>query len=135
MHHGQEKTFPRIADVLGFIPVEKAVEVAEEVVKIQRDFGDRTERKHARLKYTIDDRGVEWFKSELERRLGYRIEEARFFKFTSNGDTYGWVETEDGKSQLTIYIENGRVVDKDGYLLRTGLREIAKFHKGDLRLS
>ena len=66
MHHGQEKTFPRIADVLGFIPVEKAVELAEEVVKIQRDFGDRTERKHARMKYTIDDRGIEWFKKELE---------------------------------------------------------------------
>ncbi|MBT4797463.1 MAG: NADPH-dependent assimilatory sulfite reductase hemoprotein subunit [Verrucomicrobia bacterium] len=135
MHHGQEKTFPRIADILGFIPVDKAVEVSEEVVKIQRDFGDRTERKHARLKYTIDDRGIEWFKNEIESRLGYKIDEARPFEFKSNGDTYGWVKTEDGKSQLTIFVENGRVLDKEGYLLRTGLREIAKVHKGDMRLS
>ncbi len=135
MHHGQEKTFPRIADVLGFIPVEKAVEVAEEVVKIQRDFGDRTERKHARMKYTIDDRGIEWFKGEIESRLGYEIAPARDFAFDSNGDTYGWTETEDGKSQLTVFIENGRVVDSNGYQLRTGLREIAKIHKGDMRLS
>lgn len=135
MHHGQEKTFPRIADVLGFIPVEKAVELAEEVVKIQRDFGDRTERKHARMKYTIDDRGIEWFKKELEGRLSYEIAPARDFEFSSNGDTYGWTETEDGKSQLTVFIENGRVVDLDGFKLRTGLREIAKIHKGDMRLS
>ena len=135
MHHGQEKTFPRIADVLGFIPVEKAVELAEEVVKIQRDFGDRTERKHARMKYTIDDRGIEWFKKELEGRLSYEIAPARDFEFFSNGDTYGWTETEDGKSQLTVFIENGRVVDLDGFKLRTGLREIAKIHKGDMRLS
>ncbi len=135
MHHGQEKTFPRIADVLGFITPEKAVEVAEEVVKIQRDFGDRTERKHARMKYTIDDRGIEWFKGEIESRLGYEIEPAREFAFDSNGDTYGWTETEDGKSQLTVYIENGRVLDTDTYQLRTGLREIAKIHNGDMRLS
>ena len=135
MHHGQEKTFPRIADILGFIPVDKAVEVSEEVVKIQRDFGDRTERKHARLKYTIDDRGIEWFKKEIEGRLGYKIDEARPFEFKSNGDTYGWIKTEDCKSQLTIFVENGRIVDKEGYLLRTGLREIAKVHKGDMRLS
>ena len=135
MHHGQEKTFPRIADVLGFIPVEKAVELAEEVVKIQRDFGDRTERKHARMKYTIDDRGIEWFKKELEGRLSYEIAPARDFEFSSNGDTYGWTETEDGKSQLTVFIENGRVVDLGDFKLRTGLREIAMIHKGDMRLS
>jgi sulfite reductase (NADPH) hemoprotein beta-component len=135
MHHNQEKTFPRIADLLGYIPKEKAVEVAEEVVKIQRDFGDRTERKHARMKYTIDDRGIEWFKKEIESRLGYSIEPPRDYHFESNADTYGWTQTEDSKSQLTIYIENGRVVDKDGYLLRTGLREIAKIHQGDMRLT
>ena len=114
MHHGQEKTFPRIADILGFIPVDKAVELSEEVVKIQRDYGDRTNRRHARLKYTIDDRGIGWFKNEIERRLGYKIDEAHPFEFESNGDTYGWVKTEDGKSQLTIFVENGRVLDKGG---------------------
>ena len=135
MHHGQEKTFPRIADLLGYLPADKAVEVSEEVVKIQRDFGDRTERKHARMKYTIDDRGIEWFKKEIESRLGYEIAPAREVIFDSNADLYGWTETEDGKSQLTIFIENGRVVDKDGYELRSGLREIAKIHTGDMRLT
>ena len=135
MHHGQEKTFPRIADVLGYIPADKAVEVSEEVVKIQRDFGDRTERKHARMKYTIDDRGIEWFKKEIESRLGYEIAPAREVSFDSNADLYGWTETEDGRSQLTIFIENGRVVDTDDYQLRTGLREIAKIHTGDMRLT
>jgi len=135
MHHGQEKTFPRIADILGYIPAGKAVEVAEEVVKIQRDFGDRTERKHARMKYTIDDRGIAWFKNEIEGRLGYEIAAAREVHFDSNADLYGWTETEDGKSQLTIFIENGRVVDKDGYQLRSGLREIARIHEGDMRLT
>jgi sulfite reductase (NADPH) hemoprotein beta-component len=135
MHHGQEKTFPRIADLLGYLPADKAIEVSEEVVKIQRDFGDRTERKHARMKYTIDDRGIEWFKKEIESRLGYEIAPAREVIFDSNADLYGWTETEDGKSQLTIFIENGRVVDKDGYELRSGLREIAKIHTGDMRLT
>ena len=135
MHHGQEKTFPRIADLLGYLPADKAVDVSEEVVKIQRDFGDRTERKHARMKYTIDDRGIEWFKKEIESRLGYEIAPAREVIFDSNADLYGWTETEDGKSQLTIFIENGRVVDKDGYELRSGLREIAKIHTGDMRLT
>lgn len=135
MHHGQEKTFPRIADVIGFVGVDQVVEVAEQVVKIQRDYGDRVDRKHARLKYTIDDRGAEWFRGELEKRLGYRLGAVREFEFTSNGDTYGWTETEDGKNHLTIFIENGRVVDRAGYQLRTGLREIAKVHQGDFRLT
>ena len=135
MSHGKEHTYPRLADVIGFCPLGKAVEVAEQVVKIQRDHGDRTDRHHARLKYTIDDRGVEWFTAELNKRLGWDIEAARPFEFEHNGDRYGWCDGTDGKSHYTLFIQNGRVVDRDGYPLRTGLREIAKVHTGDFRLT
>ena len=135
MNHGQEKTYPRVADVIGYIPKEKAVELAETVVLVQRDFGDRSNRRHARLKYTIDDRGLVWFQNELEGRLGYALEEAKPYHFEHNGDRYGWTDTDDGKKNLTLYIEGGRVVDQKDYPLRTGLREIAKIHQGEFRLT
>ena len=78
---------------------------------IQRDLGDRSERKHARLKYTIDDRGLDWFVAELERRLGFALEPARPFEFTTTGDRFGWIEGCDGRWHLTLRIEAGRVVD------------------------
>jgi sulfite reductase (NADPH) hemoprotein beta-component len=105
------------------------------VVMVQRDYGDRTERKHARLKYTIDDRGVDWFKSELNKYLGYDLEAARDFEFKDNGDRYGWVEDSRGKFHLTLFIQGGRVLDTPSYPMRTGLREIAKIHDGDFRLT
>ena len=135
MNHGQEGTYPRIADVIGYVSKEKAVEVAEKVVLVQRDHGDRSNRRHARLKYTIDTHGLDWFKKELEDRLGYELEEARSYHFDHNGDRYGWTDTDDGKKNLTLYIEGGRVVDTENYPLRTGLREIAKIHQGEFRLT
>ena len=126
MTHGQEETYPRVADVIGFVPAEKVVEVAEKVVLVQRDHGDRSNRKHARLKYTIDDRGVDWFKSELEKYLGYELEPVREFEFTENGDRYGRTENEDGTSNFTFYVEGGRVLDGAAGRARTGFREIAK---------
>jgi len=135
MTHGSETTFPRLADVIGFCSVAQAVDVAEKVVMVQRDYGDRTERKHARLKYTIDDRGVDWFKSELNKYLGYDLEAVRDFEFKDNGDRYGWVEDSRGKFHLTLFIQGGRVLDTPSYPMRTGLREIAKIHDGDFRLT
>ena len=135
MSHNNEATYPRLADVLGFCAVEQAVDVAEKIVLVQRDFGDRKDRKHARLKYTIDDHGIDWFREQVERRLGYRLEEAREFSFDGNGDRYGWVEDPSGKSHLTLFVQNGRVRDTDDLPLMTGLREIAKIHEGDFRLT
>ncbi|MGI8739424.1 MAG: assimilatory sulfite reductase (NADPH) hemoprotein subunit [Gammaproteobacteria bacterium] len=135
MTHSEPETYPRLADVIGFCKPEQVIEVAEHVVKTQRDFGDRGNRKHARLKYTIDDRGVEWFKDELESRLGWALEPARSFEFTDNGDRYGWVKGADNKWHLTLFIENGRIHDLDDYPMMTGLREIAKMHKGDFRVT
>jgi sulfite reductase (NADPH) hemoprotein beta-component len=133
--HGDAATFPRLADVIGFIRPGQLLEVAEQVVKVQRDFGDRTSRKHARLKYTIEDRGIAWFVSELEKRLGYALQPARPFAFEHNGDRFGWLQGHDGRWSLTLHIESGRVADREGQRFLTGLREIARVHRGDFRLT
>ena len=135
MTHGDTKTYPRVADVIGFVTPDQVLQVSEEIVKVQRDHGDRTNRKHARLKYTIDDRGVEWFVEELESRLGWKMAEPRPVFFERNGDQYGWLQGVDGKWYLTLFIQGGRVLDTDDYPMMTGLREIAKIHKGDFRLT
>lgn len=133
--HNNEKTYPRLADVIGFCTVEQAVDVAEKVVLVQRDFGDRTDRKHARFKYTVDDHGPEWILAKLNEYLGYELGPVRPFAFEDNGDRFGWVEDPTGNSHFTLFVQGGRVVDKPGYPLRTGLREIAKVHQGDFRLT
>ena len=130
MNHGQAKTFPRLADVLGFCTPEQVTDVAEKIVTTQRDYGDRTDRKHARLKYTIEDAGLDWFEAKVEGRLGYALAK-RGRLFDHNGDRYGWVDDENGNSHLTLFIKNGCVVDTDDFLMRTGLREIAKVHDDD----
>ena len=135
MSHSDTKTYPRLANVIGFLPREKVVEVAEKVLTVQRDYGDRTNRKHARLKYTIEDRGIDWFKSELESRLGWKLGETRPFEFTSSGDRYGWTEGTDGRWHYTLFIQNGRLRDTEDLPAKTGLREIAKIHTGDFRLT
>jgi sulfite reductase (NADPH) hemoprotein beta-component len=135
MSHGDTKTYPRLANVIGYLPREKVVEVAEKVLTVQRDFGDRTNRKHARLKYTIEDRGVDWFKNELESRLGWKLGETRPFEFTSSGDRYGWTKGTDGNWHYGLFIQNGRLRDTEDLPAKTGLREIAKIHTGDFRLT
>lgn len=135
MSHGDVKTYPQVGQVIGFIKPEQAVDLAEKTVMIQRDYGDRSVRKHARFKYTIDDRGIEWFINELQTRLGWNLEPARSFHFESNGDRYGWVKGSNGKWHFTLFIQNGRVKDDGDYRLMTGLREIAKIHTGDFRLT
>lgn len=135
MTHGNEATFPRLADIIGFCTPEQVVDVAEKVVLVQRDNGDRTDRKHSRLKYTIEDHGIAWFRAEVDKYLGYHLAPPRAFTFEDNGDRYGWVEDSRGNFHLTLFIQGGRVVDTPGYPLRTGLREIAKVHDGDFRLT
>jgi sulfite reductase (NADPH) hemoprotein beta-component len=135
MSHGDPKTYPQVAQVIGFCTPEQAVAVAEKTVMIQRDYGDRSVRKHARFKYTIDDRGIDWFINELSTRLGWKLEEARPYHFDHNGDRYGWVKGSNGKWNYTLFIQNGRVMDEENYPLMTGLREIAKVHTGDFRLT
>jgi len=135
MTHGEPDTYPRTADVMGFCRPEQAVDVAEKVVLVQRDFGDRANRKHARLKYTVEDRGIDWFRAEVERRLGYPLEAPRPFAFAHTGDRYGWVRDHEGDWHYTLFVQNGRVLDRPGRPMRTGLAEIAKLHRGDFRLT
>ena len=135
MSNGETATYPRLADVMGFCTTEQVNAVAEAVVTIQRDFGDRTNRKHARLKYTIDDRGLDWLRSEVERRLGWQLEKPRPFAFDGNGDVYGWQRSTDGLWHYTLFVQNGRILDAGDRRLMTGLRKIATAHKGDFRLT
>src|SRR6185436_17510472 len=132
MTHGEPDTYPRAADVMGFCATRDAV--AEAVVTAQRDWCDRTNRKHARLKYTIEDRGLVAFRTEVEKRAGVTLGAAKPFEFTSTGDRYGWTEGENGKAHLTLYVPNGRIHDQAGSsAMLTGLRKIADVHKGDMR--
>ncbi|CAG8749308.1 1691_t:CDS:1, partial [Racocetra fulgida] len=135
MTHNNKKTYPRLGELLGFCTPEQAIDVGEKVMLVQRDFGDRINRKHARLKYTIDDRSLDWFRSEVETRLGYKLEPPREYTFENNADRYGWTKGFDSMWHFGIYIENGVVKDLPGSPIKTGLREIAKVHKGDFRLT
>ena len=135
MTFGDTSTYPRRAEELGFIGLEHVLQVAEHVVTVQRDYGDRVNRKNAKTKYTIDRIGVDNFRSEVEKRVGVAFEPVRPYEFTSRGDRFGWVEGIDGKHHLTLFIENGRVLDFPGRPLKTGLAEIAKIHQGDLRMT
>jgi sulfite reductase (NADPH) hemoprotein beta-component len=135
MSAGNKATYPNLAQGIGFCRPEQVVDLAEKVLTVQRDFGDRTNRKHARLKYTIDDRGLEWFRTELQRRLGWELEPERPYTFAHHGDRYGWVSGSDGNWHLTLFIENGRVCDSEEASVLTGLRRIAEVHDGEFRLT
>ena len=134
--HGNTATYPRLADVIGFIAPDKLLEAAKAVLTVHRDFGDRTDRKHARLKYVVQERGVDWTRAEIERRGGFKFEPARPFRFTTSGDLYGWRQAVDGKWFLTLFVECGRVKDMEGRRLKTALRQVAeKFSEIEFRLS
>lgn len=135
MTHGNEETFPRLADQLGFCTPDQAVLVGEAVVRVQRDFGNRDVRTNARLKYTVERMGIDAFREEVEKLCGFKLGQPREFAFDHNGDRYGWIEDQNGNFHYTMFIENGRIYDTDAYPLMTGLRKIAEIHEGDFRLT
>ncbi len=143
MTHGEADTFPRTADVMGFCTPEQAITVGEHVLTVQRDWGNREVRKHARLKYTIEVRGLDAFRAEVERRCGFKLGPPRPFAFERTGDTIGWHKGADGAASspaaerretwhLGLFVENGRIKDRPGHALRTALREIAEIHEGEM---
>ena len=126
MTHGKTATYPRLADVIGFCSPEQVVQVAEEIVKIQRDHGDRSDRRHARMKYTVEDKGPDWILEELNRRLGWSLEKARDFEFDSTTDRYGWTQDADGKWAYGLFVEGGRLRASGKNQGRLALRQIAE---------
>ena len=135
MTHGEQDTYPRTADVMGFCATKDAVAIAEAVVTVQRDWGDRVNRKHARLKYTIEDRGLDTFRAEVEKRAGVKLQPPRPFTFTSTGDRYGWSAGKDGSGHLTMFVQNGRLLDNVAAKQLSAVREIAQVHGGEFRIT
>jgi sulfite reductase (NADPH) hemoprotein beta-component len=129
------QTYPRLASVIGFIPVDKVLETCDAVMTVQRDYGDRVDRARARFKYTIDDKGLDWITAEIASRLGFPLEPARPYDFTSNGDPIGWTTGEDGREHCTLFIQNGRVSNFPNRPLLDGLRAVARIHKGTFRVT
>ncbi len=126
--HGEPATYPRLAEPFGFCTPDQAVTVAEAVLRTQHEYGDRTDRKHARLKYTIADRGLDWFRSEIEARLGQPLAPPRPFAFTHTGDRFGWTAA---LSTLTVLVPGGRLTAGDA----TPVTEIARRHGGTFRIT
>ncbi len=134
--HGNDATYPRLADVIGFITPDKLVDVAKAVLAIHRDFGDRTDRKHARLKYVIAERGVDWARAEIEQRAGITLAPSKPYNFTTTADLLDWRKAVDGTWFLGLFVTTGRVKDVQGHALKTALRQVAdKFPTIEFRLS
>ena len=133
--HGNPNTYPRLASVLGFVDTEKVLKAVYEVMTIQRDHGNRSDRKLARLKYTIDKFGVDAFREELEKRCGFKLEATKPYEFTSRKDHYGWRQNHEGNWFYTVFVENGRVLDDEKAPLKTALLEVAKTGKANFRFT
>ena len=126
MTHGELDTFPRTADIMGFCTPDQAIDVGEKVLTVQRDWGNRILRKRARLKYTVEEHGIDAFRAEVEKRTGYQLGAPRPYKFERTGDLLGWRQSPDKKWHLTAFVENGRLKDRPGCTARSAVREIAE---------
>src|SRR5579863_8313495 len=135
MTHGKTETYPRLASPFCYVPTDEVLEVIEAIITIQRDYGDRKNRKHARMKYVVEERGTDWFRSELEQRLGHKVEDPKAVHWRSAEDHLGWHEQGDGRWFLGLHIENGRLKDTDTCLLRTGLRNTIETFRPAIRLT
>ncbi|MFT3843773.1 MAG: NADPH-dependent assimilatory sulfite reductase hemoprotein subunit [Lacibacter sp.] len=133
--HGNPSTYARLATVLGFVETENVLKAVYEVMTIQRDNGNRSDRKLARLKYTIDRMTVEGLKTELEKRCGFKLQPIKPYKFESRKDHYGWKQNHEGKWYYTVFVENGRVLDDNQVALKTALYEIAQTGKANFRFT
>lgn len=134
--HGNPDTYPRLATVIGFTDTEeKTMKAVYEVLTVQRDYGNRSDRKFARLKYTVDKYGVDFLRSEIEKRAGFKLEEPRPFSFSERRDYYGWEQNHEGRWYYTLFIENGRVLDDEGLKLKSALLEIAETGKANFRFT
>jgi len=134
--HGNAETYARLASVIGFVEAgEKTLKAVYEILTIQRDYGNRSDRKLARLKYTVDKFGTEWFRKELEKRIGFDLQEAKPFSFSDRKDFYGWEQNHEGHWYYTVFVENGRILDDEQVALKSALLEVAKTGKANFRFT
>ena len=134
--HGNAETYARLATVIGFADSEeKTLKTIYEIATIQRDYGNRSDRKLARLKYTLDKYGVEWFTKELEKRTGFALAPAMDYIFTDRIDYYGWQQNAEGLWYYTVFVENGRILDDETVALKSALLEVAKAGKANFRFT
>lgn len=133
--HGNLDNYARLATVIGFVPEDKVMKVGYEVLTVQRDFGNRSDRKRARLKYTVDVMGVDAFKGELEKRCGFLLEKAKPYTFTERRDHFGWEQSKDGRWHYTLFVENGRVLDDEKIAMKTALLKVAETGKATFRFT
>ena len=133
--HGNPATYPRLATIIGFVPEEKLIQTVYEIATVQRDYGNRSDRKLARLKYTVDTMGADAYKAELEKRLGFQLEPAKAYEFTERRDHFGWEQSQDGKWHYTLFVENGRVTDDEKVAMKTALLKIAETGKANFRFT
>jgi sulfite reductase (NADPH) hemoprotein beta-component len=135
MSHGNKETFPRVADIIGFLKPQDIEAFAKATLTIHRDWGDRTNRKHARLKYVLEDKGAAWFRQEVESRAGVKLEDPKPFKFTKQGDMFGWHKQTNGNSFLGLFVETGRIKDTPQVQLKAALRKVVEQFRTEVRLT
>lgn len=135
IEHGNQATWPSCAIECGFVPLRYVLSVAEAVVTIQRDWGDRSNRKNAKTRYTLHRVGIQRFKLEIENRANMKFDIIYPYFFTTRGDRFGWIQGYDKKWHLTVYIPNGRIDNSTNAFLKSSLHKIAVFHKGDFRIT
>jgi sulfite reductase (NADPH) hemoprotein beta-component len=134
--HGNPATYARLGSIIGFTGTEeKTLKAVYEILTVQRDYGNRNDRKLARLKYTLDKYGVDWFREELERRTGFKLEEPRPYRFSERKDYFGWHQNNEGLWYYTVFVENGRILDDETVSLKTALLEVAKTKKANFRFT
>jgi sulfite reductase (ferredoxin) len=133
--HNKPDTYPRLASPFAFVTPDELLEVARAVIAVQRDHGNRENRKRARLKYLLDERGLDWFRAQVEEILGRRLADYRPVEVSGFHDHLGWHEQADGRLFRGVWVENGRIADRDGLLLRTALRRIVERWRPDVYLT
>ena len=126
MSHGRANTFAQIADEVAFVSVDQGVEAVRVVASIYRDFGNRNDRKQARLKYLINDKGLDWFREEFAKRVSFDVQPSRETKVTSIEDWLGAHQQANGKWFYGVFVENGRIIDNDRTRCRSAFRKVVE---------
>lgn len=135
MTFGRKDTFPRLAHLVGFCQPDQVMEVCEQIMCIQRDFGNREDRKLSRFKYTLEKHGEDWFAEELKSRLSFQLQTTQPFEFTTTADRYGWQQCDEGLWHCVLHIEGGRIQNTETLAQQDLLKAIAELDVCEFRLT